>query len=159
MSASRQRLVWAIVPAAGRGERFAAANHHLPKQYTALAGKSILEWSLSALLDEPRVHGIVVVLAAGDAHWPAIAAKLDSPKLSTAIGGAERQQSVLNGLEFLAPQAADEDDAVVALAVGPVGNAAARERTRRPRLPCEVERPLRGHGTPVASAKEPKKDR
>ncbi|HMD27197.1 MAG TPA: 2-C-methyl-D-erythritol 4-phosphate cytidylyltransferase, partial [Steroidobacteraceae bacterium] len=71
MSAPAKRRLWAIVPAAGRGERFASATHGLPKQYTTLAGRSVLEWSLRALLAEPRVHAIVVVLAANDPHWPA----------------------------------------------------------------------------------------
>jgi len=49
------------------------------------------------------------VLAAGDAHWPAIAAKLNNPKLRTTIGGTNRQDSVMNGLEFLMSQAAPND--------------------------------------------------
>ncbi len=109
MSAPGERRLWAIVPAAGRGERFASTQHTLPKQYTPLLGSSVLEWSLRALLAEPRVHAIVVVLAAGDAHWPAISAKLNSPKLVTTFGGAQRQDSVMNGLEFLAPQADASD--------------------------------------------------
>jgi 2-C-methyl-D-erythritol 4-phosphate cytidylyltransferase/2-C-methyl-D-erythritol 2,4-cyclodiphosphate synthase len=109
MSAPAERRFWAIVPAAGRGERFAPATHGLPKQYTPLAGQCVLEWSLRALLAEPRVHAIVVVLAAGDQHWPAIAAKLNSPKLLCTVGGAQRQDSVMNGLEYLLPQAAADD--------------------------------------------------
>jgi 2-C-methyl-D-erythritol 4-phosphate cytidylyltransferase / 2-C-methyl-D-erythritol 2,4-cyclodiphosphate synthase len=109
MSAPAERRLWAIVPAAGRGERFASATHGLPKQYTALAGRSVLEWSLRALLAEPRVHAIVVVLADHDPHWPAISAKLNSPKLLSTIGGAQRQDSVMNGLEFLLPKAGSED--------------------------------------------------
>ncbi|HXC20545.1 MAG TPA: 2-C-methyl-D-erythritol 4-phosphate cytidylyltransferase [Steroidobacteraceae bacterium] len=109
MSAPAERRLWAIVPAAGRGERFASATHGLPKQYTTLAGRSVLEWSLHALLKEPRVHAIVVVLAANDPHWPAISAKLNSPKLLSTIGGAQRQDSVMNGLDFLLPKAAAED--------------------------------------------------
>ena len=67
MSVRAARRLWAIVPAAGRGERFAAAaGRSIPKQYTPLLGRSVLEWSLRALLAEPRIHGIVVVLAAGD---------------------------------------------------------------------------------------------
>jgi len=104
------RRLWAIVPAAGRGERFALDKPHaLPKQYAALLGSSVLEWSLRALLAEPRIHAIVVVLAAGDSHWPHVAAKLDSAKLLTTIGGAQRQDSVMNGLEFLASRAAADD--------------------------------------------------
>ena len=110
MSARTARRLWAIVPAAGRGERFAtAAGPGIPKQYTPLLGRSVLEWSLRALLAEPRIQGIVVVLAAGDAHWGEIARSLDSPKLLTTIGGAHRQDSVMNGLEYLAPTAQADD--------------------------------------------------
>jgi 2-C-methyl-D-erythritol 4-phosphate cytidylyltransferase / 2-C-methyl-D-erythritol 2,4-cyclodiphosphate synthase len=110
MSGRAARRLWAIVPAAGRGERFAsAATSSIPKQYTPLRGKSVLEWSLRALLTEPRIHGIVVVLAAGDARWAEVARNLDSPKLLTTIGGAHRQDSVMNGLEYLAPTAQADD--------------------------------------------------
>ena len=110
MSARTARRLWAIVPAAGRGERFAStASPSIPKQYTPLLGRSVLEWSLRALLAEPRIQGIVVVLAAGDAHWAEIARKLDSPRLLTTIGGAHRQDSVMNGLEYLAPTAQADD--------------------------------------------------
>jgi 2-C-methyl-D-erythritol 4-phosphate cytidylyltransferase / 2-C-methyl-D-erythritol 2,4-cyclodiphosphate synthase len=110
MSARTARRLWAIVPAAGRGERFASsASPSIPKQYTPLLGRSVLEWSLRALLAEPRIQGIVVVLAAGDAHWAEIARSLDSPKLLTTIGGAHRQDSVMNGLEYLAPTAQADD--------------------------------------------------
>jgi 2-C-methyl-D-erythritol 4-phosphate cytidylyltransferase / 2-C-methyl-D-erythritol 2,4-cyclodiphosphate synthase len=110
MSAGTARRLWAIVPAAGRGERFAAAAHSgLPKQYTPLRGKSVLEWSLRALLTEPRIEGIVVVLAAGDAHWAEVARNLESPKLLTTVGGAHRQDSVMNGLEYLAPRVGADD--------------------------------------------------
>jgi 2-C-methyl-D-erythritol 4-phosphate cytidylyltransferase / 2-C-methyl-D-erythritol 2,4-cyclodiphosphate synthase len=109
-----ERRLWAIVPAAGRGERFASTTpHNLPKQYTQLLGSSVLEWSLRALLAEPRIHAIVVVLAAGDGHWPTVAARLNSAKLLTTIGGAQRQDSVMNGLEFLASRAAADDWIVV----------------------------------------------
>jgi 2-C-methyl-D-erythritol 4-phosphate cytidylyltransferase / 2-C-methyl-D-erythritol 2,4-cyclodiphosphate synthase len=109
MSESPVRRLWAIVPAAGRGERFSASSSSLPKQYTPLLGRTVLEWSLRVLLAEPRIHAIVVVLAADDGHWAELAANLKSPKLLTAIGGAQRQDSVINGLDFLAPRAADDD--------------------------------------------------
>ena len=104
------RRLWAIVPAAGRGERFASSTpQHLPKQYTPLLGSSVLEWSLRALLAEPRIEAIVVVLAAEDKYWPQVATRLNSPKLLTTIGGAQRQDSVMNGLEFLSSRAAADD--------------------------------------------------
>jgi 2-C-methyl-D-erythritol 4-phosphate cytidylyltransferase/2-C-methyl-D-erythritol 2,4-cyclodiphosphate synthase len=109
MSAPAARRLWAIVPAAGRGERFASAGLGIPKQYTPLRGKSVLEWSLRALLREPRIEGVVVVLAAGDERWSDVAQSLDSPKLRTTIGGKQRQDSVMNGLAHLAPTARADD--------------------------------------------------
>ena len=52
------------------------------------------------------MQAVVVALAPGDEHWAGIAAKLDSPKLLTTVGGANRQDSVMNGLDFLAAHAA-----------------------------------------------------
>jgi 2-C-methyl-D-erythritol 4-phosphate cytidylyltransferase / 2-C-methyl-D-erythritol 2,4-cyclodiphosphate synthase len=110
MNVPAERRLWAIVPAAGRGERFASSQPNtLPKQYTPLLGSTVLEWSLRALLAEPRIHAIVVVLAADDAHWPQAAARLNSPKLFTAVGGAQRQDSVMSGLDYLASRAAADD--------------------------------------------------
>ena len=104
------RRVWAIVPAAGRGARFAASTaDSAPKQYALLRGATVLEWSLRALLAEPRVHAVVVALARDDAHWPNVRPKLASPKLQTTVGGDSRQDSVMQGLEFLAQQAAADD--------------------------------------------------
>ena len=106
--------MWAIVPAAGSGQRFAAsAATKLPKQYADLLGKTVLEWTLSALLADARIHAVVVVLSAGDPHWPAVAAALNSSKVLTAPGGVLRQDSVLNGLEFLNSRAAPDDWALV----------------------------------------------
>lgn len=104
------RRVWAILPAAGRGARFAAAT---PKQYALLRGATVIEWSLRVLLREPRVRGVVVVVAADDPWWPEIAARLADPRLQTARGGASRQLSVIHGLAHLADQAAADDWALV----------------------------------------------
>ncbi len=110
MPVSKERRVWAIVPAAGSGARFAAAaDASPPKQYAALHGATVLEWSLRALLAEPRIALVVVALAADDSHWPSVAARLNSPKLQTTIGGANRQDSVANGLRYLAGHAATDD--------------------------------------------------
>lgn len=110
------RRVFAVVPAAGRGERFdaasaghVAAGRSLPKQYASLMGATVLEWSLRSLLGESRIVGIVVVLSAGDTHGAGLIASLNDPRLRTAIGGASRQESVMNGLEALGNQAAADD--------------------------------------------------
>ncbi len=119
------RRVWAIVPAAGRGARFSGPTPgSVPKQYAPLHGATVLEWSLRALLAEPRVHAVIVVLAADDGQWPRVAARVASPKIQTTPGGANRQDSVAAGLEYLAGQAAADDWILVHDAARPCLNAA-----------------------------------
>lgn len=100
------RRIWAIVPAAGRGMRFA---NPVPKQYAPLLGASVFEWTLRRLLAEPRLHAVVAVVAADDEYWPVLGAKLAAPKLHSTIGGASRQQSVINGLAYLGGRAMPGD--------------------------------------------------
>jgi 2-C-methyl-D-erythritol 4-phosphate cytidylyltransferase / 2-C-methyl-D-erythritol 2,4-cyclodiphosphate synthase len=106
---SRLRRVWAVVPAAGRGARFETTQANGPKQYARLAGATVLEWSLAALLHEPRVAGIVIALAADDTRWPDIAASMTGSKIETTIGGASRQESVMRGLKALEGKAGPDD--------------------------------------------------
>jgi 2-C-methyl-D-erythritol 4-phosphate cytidylyltransferase / 2-C-methyl-D-erythritol 2,4-cyclodiphosphate synthase len=110
-AAAAAQRVWAVVPAAGRGERFeaAAAAKQSPKQYAPLLGSTVLERSLRPLLGEPRVQSVVVVVAADDSRWNELAADLNHPKLLTAIGGASRQESVMNGLLRLKTLALPDD--------------------------------------------------
>ena len=117
--------IWAIVPAAGRGERFAAfRSGAAPKQYATLLGVTLLEWSLKALLGQHRVHAVVVALAPDDAYWPQVAFRLNDSRLRTTVGGAERQQSVLNALDSIASDAAPKDWVLVHDAARPCLSAA-----------------------------------
>ncbi len=96
---------WLVMPAAGSGRRFGAS---LPKQYAALAGRTVIEWALAPFVADQRCAGIRVVLAAGDEHWPKL--KLDDPsgRLCAIEGGAERWESVRRGLDALPPEALDD---------------------------------------------------
>lgn len=96
---------WAVVPAAGIGRRMGAEK---PKQYLKLLNKTVIEHSLAPFCDHPLIAGIVVAIAEDDPHWEALAVSRH-PKISRAKGGAERCHSVLNGLNHLAGQAADDD--------------------------------------------------
>ena len=89
--------VWAVVPAAGKGTRFGGDT---PKQYLDLAGKPVIQHALEAVLAHPRVAGVVVALAAGDALWPGWQALAGKPVLRC-IGGGERADSVLAGLRAI----------------------------------------------------------
>ena len=99
---------WCVVPAAGTGQRFGGV---VPKQYLDVGGRSILRHALDALLGHPLVAGVVVVLAAGDPHWPGESDARGKPIL-TAIGGDSRAASVLSGLERL-PADVGVDDLVL----------------------------------------------
>jgi 2-C-methyl-D-erythritol 4-phosphate cytidylyltransferase len=101
--------LWCVVPAAGRGMRVGGP---VPKQYMPLAGRPLIEHTLDRLAAHPLIAGLLVVLAADDGYWPAIAAPADMPVL-TAIGGAERCDSVLAGLHGLPPTVGDDDFVLV----------------------------------------------
>jgi len=82
-----------------------------PKQYLPLAGKTVLEHTLQRFTDIDAIKGLVVVLAADDHYWQSL--QLTSNTLiHTTLGGAERYQSVLNGLRYL-EKMADADDWVL----------------------------------------------
>lgn len=76
--------VWAVVVAGGTGSRFGG-----PKQFAALAGRPLVEWSLDAA--RGSCSGIVLVLPPGTpGDW-------DADRLVT--GGATRSASVRAGLD------------------------------------------------------------
>lgn len=96
---------WIIVPAAGVGTRMGS---DIPKQYLPLLDKTVIEYTLDALLAVPGIAGIYVSLSAEDSYWQ------DLPIASREVirrvkGGAERADSVLNALEAVSLQAQDDD--------------------------------------------------
>ena len=101
-------MIWAIVPAAGRGSRFGG---EVPKQYLPLAGRPLLEHSLRALLACDGVDGVVVAIAAGDGHWPGWRELAGKPVVAC-TGADERAGSVLAGLAAL-PAEVGADDVVL----------------------------------------------
>ena len=94
-----------VIPAAGSGRRFSSAQ---PKQYAALGSSTVIEHALGAFEADPDCAGIVVALAAGDAAWPAIAARR-SRLIEVAEGGEQRAHSVRNALRALAARVRDDD--------------------------------------------------
>jgi len=98
-------MSWVVVPAAGIGARMGAA---LPKQYLPLAGETVLACTLRRLAQHPGVSGLMVVLAADDPHWPGGFA-IEGKPLLTAVGGAERSDSVLAGLRALPDSVGAQD--------------------------------------------------
>lgn len=97
-------MIWAVIPAAGRGTRFGGP---LPKQYMEIAGRPLLGHALDALFADPRVDGAMVALAADDDRWPGWASLHGKPVLSC-VGGGERADSVLAALQALPADVGDD---------------------------------------------------
>jgi len=78
--------VWVVIVAAGTGNRFGGA-----KQYAALGGRRVLDWSVDAA--RSVADGVVLVVPPGREHEP-------EPGVDAVVaGGATRSESVRAGLE------------------------------------------------------------
>jgi 2-C-methyl-D-erythritol 4-phosphate cytidylyltransferase len=97
--------IWAVVPAAGVGKRMQADR---PKQYLPLAGKTVIEQTLTRLLKANVFSAIAVAISKEDPYWPKLPVA-SHPDIITADGGQERADSVLSALQALSDQANDND--------------------------------------------------
>ncbi|MCI0400131.1 MAG: 2-C-methyl-D-erythritol 4-phosphate cytidylyltransferase [Gammaproteobacteria bacterium] len=86
---------WAVIPAAGSGERMGS---DLPKQYYPLCGKPLIEHTLDRFCTHPRIKGVVVAIAEHDRYWRELKLSYANEVLFV-TGGAKRCHSVLNGLK------------------------------------------------------------
>ncbi|AKJ95150.1 MULTISPECIES: 2-C-methyl-D-erythritol 4-phosphate cytidylyltransferase [Thioalkalivibrio] len=102
---TREPAFWALIPAAGIGRRMGS---NRPKQYLTLGSHTILSHTLSIFLEHPRIRGVVLVLGP-DVDPDALDLPLAGGRLFRAAGGAERADSVQNGLDFLAERAHEDD--------------------------------------------------
>lgn len=98
-------MIWAVVPAAGRGSRLGG---EVPKQHRPLLGRPLIRHTLERLVSHPRIAGVLVVLSADDTFWPGWRELRGKPVL-TAIGGAERADSVLAGVRALPDSVRTQD--------------------------------------------------
>ena len=90
--------VVALLVAAGRGQRFGAAE---PKQFLSLSGRPVLRHAAEALLADGLVEAVLPVCSAGEEAR--VSGILDGlPVLPPVQGGLARQDSVRAGLEALA---------------------------------------------------------
>jgi len=108
--------IWAILPAAGIGRRMGSST---PKQYLPLNGVPVIAHSLKKLSSIAAIGKIVVVLHPDDRHWSKCKFDFDASRVATVQGGAERFQSVVNGLQSLSAVANANDWVLVHDAVRP----------------------------------------
>lgn len=124
--------VYAVLPAAGLGTRMlgtrsaaaspGAAEGRAPsKQFAPLAGKPILVHTLSRFAANKSISTIVVALRKSemDGFTKALADEAFSAQVRVVEGGENRQESVWNGLSWLAQKAGADDIILVHDAVRP----------------------------------------
>jgi len=110
--------VHVIVPAAGAGRRFCA---DIKKQYLILGDRPLLAVTLERLASHPRVDSITVVAPADELEYcrHEVVERYSINKVTALVkGGAERQDSVRNGL--LACNVADDDIVLIHDGVRPL---------------------------------------
>ncbi len=93
--------VWAVIVAAGSSTRLGGS---VPKQFRDIAGRPLLSWTIQRFEDAERIDNIVVVVA--EEHLLYTNEHVINPygfnKVTKIVpGGAERDESVLNGLNAL----------------------------------------------------------
>ncbi len=104
---------FAIIPAAGMGKRMGAS---INKQYLMLAGKPIVAHTIELFQNSGLFSGIILVIP--EEEIPYCRKEVVEKHALTGVteivaGGAERQNSVLNGLKALTGMAAGDDTVVI----------------------------------------------
>lgn len=105
--------VFAVIPAAGMGKRMGAS---INKQYLQLGGMPIVARTLQIFQQHARIAGIMLVIPEDEIAY-CRATVIDpfglNKVLAVVPGGAERQHSVMNGLNALRDRAEDDDIVVI----------------------------------------------
>ncbi|RUO57868.1 2-C-methyl-D-erythritol 4-phosphate cytidylyltransferase [Pseudidiomarina insulisalsae] len=91
---TRINQVAAVVPAAGVGSRMQSA---CPKQYLSLNGETVLQHSVKALSQDPRITHIYIAVSADDPYF-ASQEFANSVQITRVTGGASRAASVQAGV-------------------------------------------------------------
>jgi 2-C-methyl-D-erythritol 4-phosphate cytidylyltransferase len=108
MTLAQAPRLHALVPCAGVGAR---ANVGGPKQYAALAGRSVVAHTLATLCGVSRINEVAVVLSADDTLFEKAVPDFGGTVLR--CGGETRARTVTNGLDELARRGVPPDDWVL----------------------------------------------
>ncbi|MBK7529725.1 2-C-methyl-D-erythritol 4-phosphate cytidylyltransferase [Piscinibacter sp.] len=102
---------FALLPCAGVGARAGAA---MPKQYVEIAGRAMVAHTLAALAQVPRLAATLVVLSPDDDQFESRVPGFTGPRgWVCRRGGAQRADTVAQGLEELAARGALPHDWVL----------------------------------------------
>ena len=80
----------------------------IPKQYLPINDSTVIQQTLEKLANIRQLESIVLCLSPDDEWWHSLVFQTDTP-VEIAPGGAERCDSVLNGLNYLSGKADDND--------------------------------------------------
>ncbi|BAN35572.1 2-C-methyl-D-erythritol 4-phosphate cytidylyltransferase [Sulfuricella denitrificans skB26] len=98
---------YALIPAAGFGSRMGGET---PKQYLSVLGRPLIHYAVAALCRHAVISGVYVVLAPEDQLWKSYDWSAFAGKLKPLYcGGAERFESVRNGLDAIRDEVDFED--------------------------------------------------
>lgn len=90
----------ALVSAAGRGTRF-VSKYDIPKQYISIGDKTILRLAIESLINTDDIDGVVVIIHQDDIEMYHKSIIGIDGILGYVFGGATRQESIKNGLDFI----------------------------------------------------------
>ena len=93
-------MISAIILAGGKGKRM---NSSISKQFIEIKGKPIIYYTIKKFNDNKKIDNIIVVLSQEEIDYfkENILKKYDLKVDKIVVGGAERQDSVYNGLKSL----------------------------------------------------------
>ena len=98
---------YALIPAAGFGSRMGGET---PKQYLSLLGRPLIHYAVATLCRHAMISRVYVVLAPEDQLWKSYDWSDFAGKLKPLYcGGAERFESVRNGLDAIRDEVGIED--------------------------------------------------
>jgi len=98
---------YALIPAAGFGSRMGGET---PKQYLSLLGRPLIHYAVATLCRHAMISRVYVVLAPEDQLWKSYDSTAFAGKLKPLYcGGAERFESVRNGLDAIQGEVGFED--------------------------------------------------
>ena len=103
-----------IILAGGIGQRFGS---NIPKQYTLINGKEVISYSINALKNAECIDSFVVVLDKNEYERGVIKEKYGT---QTTLGGATRNESIQNGIEFLKKHEKYYDNVIILDAARPL---------------------------------------
>ena len=98
---------YALIPAAGFGSRMGGET---PKQYLSVLGRPLIHYAVATLCRHAMISRVYVVLAPEDPLWASYDSTAFAGELKPLYcGGAERFESVRNGLDAIRDEVGSDD--------------------------------------------------